>query len=269
MHEYFLPRLLRLRAAAFATALAAGLAACSPMPVAQTAMQPPATAVMAAPAQVRADGPLATPANLVALTQPEGGKRLMSTADNQSYWPLSIYFETQKNQAYCSVATSVMALNALGIERPKTAMYPDFPYYTQDDFFRTVDPQVANPAKVSHEGMTLDQLGAVLRKFPVTVSEYRASDLSLDQFRDLVRQTTGHSDRFALLNFRRTQIGEVGGGHWSPLAAFDAKSDTALLLDVARYKYPPVWVPIAQLYQAATAVDNVSGLARGLLVVGK
>jgi hypothetical protein len=249
------------RAAWLTAALAIALSGCvSP---------PPPVAVHTTPAAHSADGPLAVPANLTALTQPAGQQRLISTPDNQSYWPLSEYFETQRNEAYCSVATSVMALNALGIKRPESTQYPDFPYFSQEDFFRSVDPQVANAARVSREGMTLDQLDAVLSQFPVDVRKFRSSDLTLTQFRDLVRDTTGHADRFALLNFKRTEIGEAGGGHWSPLAAFDARSDSALLLDVARYKYPAVWVPIAQLYAASQAVDSVSGLSRGVLIVGK
>jgi len=165
------------------------------------------------------------------------------------------------------VATSVMALNALSIRRPESSLYPDFPFFSQQDFFRAIDPQVANAAKVSREGMTLDQLSAALGTFPVDVKKFHASDLTLDQFRNLVRDTTARHDRFALLNFRRVEIGETGGGHWSPLAAYDTASDSALLLDVARYKYPAVWVPVAQLYAAAQAVDSVSGLSRGLVIV--
>ncbi|MFL9919495.1 phytochelatin synthase family protein [Paraburkholderia fungorum] len=256
--------------------LTATLAACAQLPPAanpvadQTAHQdsyqvPAASATSAARP---ADGPLPVPPNLIALTQPAGQKRLIATPHNQSYWPLSEYFETQRNEAYCSVATSVMALNALGIRRPESTQYPDFPYFSQEDFFRNVDPQVANAARVSKEGMTLDQLSAALNAFPVEVKKFHAADLTLAQFRDLIRDTTGHSDRFALLNFRRVEIGEAGGGHWSPLAAYDAASDSALLLDVARYKYPAVWVPLTQLYAAAQAVDNVSGLSRGIVVVG-
>lgn len=240
-------------------------------PTAQPTAQPVAqTTIQALPAAVHsADGPLPVPPNLVALAQPAGQKRLIGAAANQSYWPLSQYFETQRNEAYCSVATSVMALNALGIRRPASTLYPDFPYFSQEDFFRGVDPQVANAARVSHEGMTLDQLGAALNAFPVMVQPYHAADLTLAQFRDLIRETTRRGDRFALLNFRRVEIGETGGGHWSPLAAYDATTDSALLLDVARYKYPAVWVPVAQLYAAALAVDNVSGLSRGVVVIGK
>ena len=258
-------RLFRLpnvtRAAWLTVALAIALSGCAP--------PPPAVTANAAPTVRSADGPLAVPSNLTALTQRAGQQRLKSTPDNQSYWPLSQYFETQMNEAYCSVATSVMTLNALGIKRPESTLYPDFPYFSQNDFFRSVDPQVANAARVSREGMTLDQLATVLGQFPVQVVKFHSSDVTLAQFRDLVRDTTAHSDRFALLNFRRTEIGEVGGGHWSPLAAFDARSDSALLLDVARYKYPAVWVPVAQLYAASQTIDPVSGLSRGVLIVGK
>lgn len=250
--------------------LATALAACAPVPPAanQAALQP--ANPVSAPAAVRpADGPLPVPPNLVALAQPDGQKRLTASAASQSYWPLSQYFETQRNEAYCSVASSVMALNALGIRRPESSQYPDFPFFSQEDFFHGIDPQVANAAQVSKEGMTLDQLSAALSAFPVEVRKYHGADLSLDQFRDLVRTTTQHSDRFVLLNFRRVEIGETGGGHWSPLAAYDAASDSALLLDVARYKYPAVWVPLTQLYAAALAVDSVSGLSRGIVVIGK
>lgn len=259
------PDSLSLRAAVLAAVVAA-LAACTPMPAAQA---PTSAAAGAAPLQRVADGPLPVPSNLVALTQPAGQQRLLRAEARQSYWPLSTQFETQRNEAYCSVATSVMALNALGIQRPMTPQYPDFPYFTQDDFFNSVDPRIASAVAVAHTGMTLDQLGAVLGTFPVTVSKVHASDVTLDQFRRIIRAATAQSGQFALLNFRRAEIGEAGGGHWSPVAAYDAASDSALVLDVARYKYPPVWVPMAQLYQGALAVDNVSGLSRGLLVVGK
>jgi hypothetical protein len=245
-----------------AVGLVATLAACAPFQ--------PGASQASAPASVHtADGPLPVPPNLVALTQPEGQKRLITAADKQSYWPLAQYFETQKNEAYCSVASSVMVLNALGIQRPESTQYPDFPYFSQEDFFRSVDPQLATAAQVSHEGMTLDQLSAVLGGFPVDVKKYHSGDLTLAQFRELIRTTTARSDAFVLLNFHRVELDEEGGGHWSPVAAYDSLSDSALLLDVARYKYPAVWVPVAQLYAGSRAVDNVSGLSRGVVVVSK
>lgn len=36
-----------------------------------------------------------------------------------------------------------------------------------------------------------------------------------------------------------------------------------LILDVARFKYPPYWVPVSLLWDAVTAVDELSGSPRG------
>ena len=57
----------------------------------------------------------------------------------------------------------------------------------------------------------------------------------------------------------------MGEGHFSPLGAYDSKTDSFLLMDVARYKYPPVWVKTSQLYNSIR--DN--GSWRGLVVVKK
>ena len=38
-----------------------------------------------------------------------------------------------------------------------------------------------------------------------------------------------------------------------------------LILDTARFKYPPHWVPLAELYQAMAAVDPATGTTRGFI----
>lgn len=243
------------------------LSACS-------SMQPPEYAdntrhLSSAQTSVTAIAPLGIPQGLVSLLEPQGQARIRLAEANTSFLPLSAYFETQKNQAFCAVASSVMILNALNIQRPKNRFYPDFPYFNQEEFFNSIDPKLANPETVSKEGMTFEQLAAVLQQFPVSVTAYRGDTLSVEQFRETIRGTLSSKDQFALLNFYRPSIGEIGGGHWSPLAAFDVKSDSVLILDVARYKYPPLWVPVTRLYEAAQKVDNTSGVARGLLVIQK
>ena len=56
-------------------------------------------------------------------------------------------------------------------------------------------------------------------------------------------------------------------GHHSPLALYDAETDSALLLDVARYKYPPSWLPIPALFTAMSGGDPIAEHSRGWLVV--
>lgn len=57
----------------------------------------------------------------------------------------------------------------------------------------------------------------------------------------------------------------AGDGHFSPIGGFHEKKDMVLILDTARFKYPPHWVPLAQLHQAMAAVDPTTGKARGFI----
>jgi hypothetical protein len=60
------------------------------------------------------------------------------------------------------------------------------------------------------------------------------------------------------------------GGHISPLAAYDAKADRFRILDVARYKYPPVWVKASDLFDAMNTTDAANGnRTRGYVLVAK
>ena len=58
------------------------------------------------------------------------------------------------------------------------------------------------------------------------------------------------AENFVLVNYLRKAIAQKTGGHISPLAAYNQESDRFLILDVSRYKYPPVWVKAEELWQA-------------------
>jgi hypothetical protein len=60
-------------------------------------------------------------------------------------------------------------------------------------------------------------------------------------------------------------MGATTGGHISPLAAYDTKSDSVLLMDVAGFENSWFWTPVEQLYRAMATLDD--GVHRGWLVV--
>ena len=41
----------------------------------------------------------------------------------------------------------------------------------------------------------------------------------------------------------------AGDGHFSPIGGYSAREDLVLILDTARFKYPPHWVPLEMLYR--------------------
>ncbi|MGB7097656.1 MAG: phytochelatin synthase family protein, partial [Xanthobacteraceae bacterium] len=99
---------------------------------------------------------------------------------------------------------------------------------------------------------------------------HHAEDGGLDAFRASARDYLATKDHFVIVNYLRKAIRQERGGHISPLAAYDAKSDRFLILDVARYKYPPVWVTAADLFAAMDTTDSANNnKTRGYVLVTK
>ena len=69
------------------------------------------------------------------------------------------------------------------------------------------------------------------------------------------------------LHYSRSSLGQTGSGHFSPLGAYDPDSDRLLVLDVARFKYPPHWVTVSDLWEAMKGVDSDTGNSRGYAMV--
>ena len=65
----------------------------------------------------------------------EPGERLLLESDAlEAYFPLSVNFLTQENQAYCGVASIVMVLNSLQVPAPASPEYEPYRTFTQDNF---------------------------------------------------------------------------------------------------------------------------------------
>ena len=217
---------------------------------------------------------LPAPSFAIPLNTSEGFALLAKKATLQrSYWQLAPHFTTQATQSYCAMASAVAALNALpSIAAPVDETYAPYAYWTQKTLASAVEA-VRDPAY----GMSRDQLAAALAYAVPSLSVSNVSataawNASAAALRARVVAALGAGGAsHVLCNFYRADLGEVGGGHWSPLAAYDPETDLALLLDVARYKYPPAWVPLADLAAAMVAPDPDNAGAdksRGILVVG-
>lgn len=70
-----------------------------------------------------------------------------------------------------------------------------------------------------------------------------------------------------VVSFSRSELGQTGDGHFSPIGGYDAETDKALVLDVARFKYPPYWVDLPSLYSAMKPPDSATGLPRGYFLM--
>ena len=215
----------------------------------------------------RADS-LPLPDSLTGFSTRDGEALFAESDAREAYFPLANNFLTQKTQAYCGVASIVMVLNALGVSAPPVPEYEPYRTFTQDNVLTEKTDAVLPREILAKQGMTLDQIGGILSTQPVKAEVHHASDSSADEFRTLASGYLREAGHFVLVNYQRKALGEQVGGHISPLGAYDAKSDRFLILDVARYKYPPAWVKTADLFAAMNTPDAVNdNKSRGFVLV--
>ncbi|BAY38724.1 hypothetical protein NIES2111_30720 [Nostoc sp. NIES-2111] len=208
--------------------------------------------------------------NLIGFNSNDGEKLLLTSRAREDFFPLIMQFVTQNNQAYCGVASSIMVLNSLGINAPETPQYSPHRVFTQDNFFSNEKTKsVIAPEVVARQGMTLNELGGLIASYGVKVEVYHASDTSLEQFRKQAAENLKQEGNFVIVNYLRREIGQERGGHISPLAAYNEQTDRFLIMDVSRYKYPPVWVKTVDLWKAMNTVDSVSKKTRGFVFISK
>jgi hypothetical protein len=209
---------------------------------------------------------------LISLTTPEGAALLFGAEASTDYFPLSIHFTTQDNPAYCGPATIAMVLNALNVPRPASDMTLGLGMFDQNNIFTTETEAVMPASAIVNPpyGMTIDQFGGVLAAHGLDVEVVHAADSDLDSFRQTASTQLEDDEHFILVNYLRKAIGQESGGHISPLGAYDEDTDRFLILDVTRYKYPPIWVEASALFEAMNTVDAANdGKTRGYVSVSR
>mmetsp|Transcript_10409 Transcript_10409/g.28771 ORF Transcript_10409/g.28771 Transcript_10409/m.28771 type:complete len:477 (-) Transcript_10409:1217-2647(-) len=238
---------------------------------------------------------------VVALDSPRGRKRLLrSLAANAAvpYLALQNHFTNQSDPAYCGITTLLVVLNAFSVD-PLRRWKGGWRYFGNEDVL--LDQCCLDPERVKRIGINLTQfaqfascqgLNVTLKRPQVeeeNVDATTASDASysLQDFRaDILNVLTESPPKASasmddddddttpqnlssllVASYSRSHIGQTGDGHFSPLAAYDAATDSVLILDVARFKYPPYWIDVAQLYHAMTPLDARTQQSRGWFVL--
>ena len=182
----------------------------------------------------------------------------------EAFFPLVAQLHTQAEPAWCGLGTLVTVLNALELDPGRTWKGP-WRFYGEEllDCCVSLD-------RATSEGLTIFEVACVAACNGAQVETELARPGGLPAFRAAVeascRQPAGP---FVVAAYDRAGLGQTGQGHYSPLAAFHAEQELVLILDVARFKYPPHWVPVSRLFGAMEGVDPASGRPRGWLVMDR
>ena len=211
--------------------------------------------------------PLGVRSEIITLESTEGAARFQRLTDTRSALSLLSHLETEIYLTFCDPASLATVLNSLGVREPSPAAF--FPYrrLTQDSLFTEQNLRIKTFAAVQSSGLTLEQLAAFARNLGVEAQSLYAEHLELVGFRERLLLALRDPHMRVVVNYSRIPLGQEGDGHISPLAAYDEASDSVLILDVARYKYPPIWIPLRDLVTAMERLDPKAGRSRGVLFV--
>ena len=72
----------------------------------------------------------------------------------------------------------------------------------------------------------------------------RHGESGLDQLRAAVIECSRRMDKALVFSYDRQGVGQAGSGHFSPLGGYNEAEDLVLVLDTARFKYPPHWIKL-------------------------
>jgi Phytochelatin synthase len=231
-------------------------------------------------------------AGLVVFSSDEGLARLARSSAKVDFPALANQFEPQSNGAFCGPTSVAIVLNtvrarAADLPRDKSRLRPEdgqnlppgadlsVPRYTQDNVIgkspktraQVLGESVTINGKTMRDfGFQLRQLDELLRSHGMATRMVVVDDAKpeADIRADLTANLSRGGD-YVIINYRREAVGQKGGGHISPLGAYDAASDSFLVMDVNPAAAGWVWMPTATLVQGMRTFDTVEN--RGYILV--
>jgi glutathione gamma-glutamylcysteinyltransferase len=201
------------------------------------------------------------PAGHVAFASSEGRalfREAMAEGTLEGFFSLIEQFHTQAEPAYCGLGSLVMALNAFGIDPGRLWRGP-WRWFSEELLDCCIPLST-----VREVGISLDELACLARCNGADARVERPIERDPQRLRAAVETAARSAAGVAVIaSYSRERLSQTGSGHFSPIGGYHAARDLVLLLDVARFKYPPHWVPLRDLYEAMIDADPATGRARG------
>lgn len=220
------------------------------------------------------------PPNLVALSSKKGKQLFREAFDDgtlESYFPLAEQFITQSEPSYCSISSLAMVLNALNYD-PKRIWKGSW-RWVSEEMLHCESKNLCGHSeeKVRQTGMSFGEFETLTRCHGVGIQGFRAchpasvscGSEGYTKFYKTVEAISRNdkNNMFMIVNYSRKRLSQTGDGHFSPIAAFHKGEGYVLVLDVARFKYPPYWVKIEDMWDAMAVVDKATNEARGYFLI--
>jgi glutathione gamma-glutamylcysteinyltransferase len=176
------------------------------------------------------------------------------------YFRLAEQFHTQAEPEFCGLGSLVVALNALGIDPGRLWKGP-WRWFSEELLDCCVPLE-----QVRRRGLDLDEVACLARCNGSAVELFRAETTDAAAWRSSLT-AAARGDGVVVAAYDRAGLDQTGSGHYSPIGGYHAARDLVLVLDVARFKYPPHWISAERLWQAMHAIDPATGRSRGWIAL--
>lgn len=207
------------------------------------------------------------PEGLIPFSSPEGRqvfREALLEGGMEGYFCLAEQLHTQAEPAFCGLGTLVVVLNALAIDPGRLWKGP-WRWFGEEllDCCRPLDT-------VKREGITMSQFACLARCNGARVRSYPAEVSTISELRYHVRASSSSPGGVHVVAaYSRRALGQSGDGHYSPIGGYHRGRDLALILDVARFKYPPHWAPLPAVWEAMQPEDPITQRPRGYFVISR
>ncbi len=208
-------------------------------------------------------------AALLSFDSEEGVARLARAEARADFATLANHFEPQINGIFCGPATAAIVLNA--VHGPARVQ----PRFTQESVIVKGpkaraqvlgEPVDFNGRQIKDYGYQLRQFDELLRAHGLATRMVVVDDrVTESEVRAALAENLARRGDFVVVNYRRGNVGQQGGGHLSPLGAYDVATDSFLVLDVNPAAAGWAWISAPALIDGMRTFDTVEN--RGFILV--
>lgn len=205
------------------------------------------------------------PSHLVDLSSIEGRnlfKESIQSGDAETFYNLVGNFTTQTNPSYCGLGTLAMVLNALEVD-PKQTWKGIWRWYSDEML------DCAPIQQIQKQGLAFYEFANLARCNGLEVITKRADQITKEEWIKDLSMVSKQPHIHMVVSFSRDALGQTGLGHYSPIGAINRNNRKVLVLDVARFKYPPYWTSFDMLWNAMLPLDPTTNHSRGYYIISK
>lgn len=189
----------------------------------------------------------------------EKGKAIFAEAlaagNMNIFFDLIAQFQTQDEPAYCGLTTLVMVLNAFHVD-PNRVWKGIWRWYHEN----MLECSCVSLEVVKTSGINMDEFAHLAVRNGLRISMTRVdSKARFEHFRESVERCTRHTDKVLVVSFSRPALNQTGDGHFSPIGGYHQEKELVLILDAARFKYPPYWVSLPLLWESMKRFEPDTG----------